>query len=155
MVNRSGTANGERYGISWREMAFIGPFIAVTIIGALSLGGNEKQVSVNTDVLKTHTDDIKAIVQHDANTTADLRGLQRQLDELKVSMERVQARISALHLEFITLPQFKEYKDGTLNQIAARDRLIDLMQKEVEDINKQIAAAIATQQPFGGHQHPP
>ena len=66
-------------------------------------------------------------------------------------MERVQARISAVHLVFITLPQFKEYKDGTLNQITARDRLIDLMQKEVEDINKQIAAAIATQQPFGDH----
>ncbi len=135
-------------GISWRELAIIGPFIGVTIIGALQIGGVEKQVSVNTDRINIHDNDIKAIVQHDADTTASFKSVQRQLDELRATELVIQSRISALRLEYLAQPQFAEYKEGVHSEITSRYRLLDLMQKEIEDINKQIAAAVATQNPF-------
>jgi hypothetical protein len=151
--------SGVTYGISLRELGFIIPAIGFVIIATLQLGSVQKQVLINTDILIEHKNKIDSILVHDANTTARLINHEHTIDELKKADNDSHKELKANRAEFPTQFQFKEFKDhiepSIINKMSRdefiawrgqNDRTIELLQRQIEDINRQIAASVLQQQ---------
>jgi hypothetical protein len=152
------TNDGVAYGISLRELSFIIPAIGFVIIATLQLGSVQKQVLINTDILNEHKSKIEAILTHDANTTARLANNELIITELRKTDKDTRDEVRVLRADFPTQFQFKEFKEHTEPSIISKmsrdefiawrgqnDRTIELLQRQIEDINRQIAASVLQQ----------
>ena len=151
--------NGASVGISWRELAFIGPFVLIVIYGALDIGSIRKQVQINTDDKLEMAKTIATILQHDSNTTARLENVDRIFNDLRKTDENTRSELLQRRAEFPTQFQFNEYKQHADSLIIGKlsrdtfdawkgqnDRTVELLQRQIEDINRQIAASVLQQQ---------
>lgn len=146
-------------GISWRELAFIGPFILIVIYGALDIGAIKKQVQINTDAITFYNKTVADILQHDSNTTARLENIDRVFNDLRKTDDNTRSELMQRRQEFPTQFQFNEYKQHADTLIIGKlsrdtfdawkgqnDRTVELLQRQIEDINRQIAASVLQQQ---------